>query len=136
MSGEPEPNWWAKMRRALANLPEPQPVVARETVAPASEPLNFGHLADLLKLLPPPPNDNDPRTIEVGSDALAYLRAISFSRPPDPYQVLPPGGVMFGIPVVLNEALDARTMRVISHGGEVTHEWTTPAFRSDPEPQP
>lgn len=89
--------------------------------------LGFGHLADIIKSLPLP-KPTDPVRVDVGGEALAYLRSSSFSRPPGPCETLPPYGVMFGIPVVLNEALDPRMVRVVSRGGEVTHEWEMPPW--------
>lgn len=123
-----EESWWAKMRQALANLPEPRPVVAREKVVAAGEPVSLpGHLARLIRDMPQP-RETDPVRIEMGVIAHTWLQTSAKPEPPRPGPV----GSLLGLPIVVSDGLPSRTVRVISRAGEVTHEWTMPVFRSDP----
>jgi hypothetical protein len=95
------------------------PVEVALTVAWLSE-----HLGDILApLLQPRPDA--PERVEVGGDALTYFQR-AFTRPTNPYDLFPQGGTAYGIPVVLNEELDARMVRIISRSGDVISESYTP----------
>jgi hypothetical protein len=89
----------------------------------------LAQILELARRLPEPP---PVARVEVGQAVLDWLKATAQHEGPAPEDAWrpigwtppPPGGSLFGVPIVLNENLEAGAWQVIDHKGNVMREGT------------